>query len=91
MQDELLKSNIAFCGVSFPKITYDDAVVNGLLSYYRFLGVPKLFYSEYEESFLGKIFKQVNAEHVESAYLYFNNTASVAALKNARFMQSLHT
>jgi uncharacterized protein YecE (DUF72 family) len=92
VQDELRKNSIGFCGVSFPKIVYDDAVVNGPLAYYRFHGVPKLFYSEYEESFLEKIFNQVNsAEGVESAYLYFNNTASVAALKNARFMQSLLT
>jgi uncharacterized protein YecE (DUF72 family) len=84
----LSKNRIAFCGVSFPKISFDDAEVNTSFCYYRFHGVPKLFYSEYDESFVNRIIEQVaSAENLETAYIYFNNTASVAALHNARFAQ----
>lgn len=56
----LKKQNISFCGVSFPKISFDDAVVNTPTCYYRFHGVPKLFYSEYDEAFIEKIHKQIS-------------------------------
>jgi uncharacterized protein YecE (DUF72 family) len=84
----LTKNSIAFCGVSFPKISFDDAEINTSFCYYRFHGVPKLFYSEYEESFVKKIIEQVaSAKKLKTAYIYFNNTASVAALHNAKFAQ----
>ncbi len=90
VQSILKKNNVSFCGVSFPKIPYDDAVINTDISYYRFHGVPKLFYSEYDEPFLEKIFAQVNQDQqVETAYIYFNNTASLAALRNARYFKQL--
>ncbi|MFN2438428.1 MAG: DUF72 domain-containing protein [Chitinophagaceae bacterium] len=90
VQSTLNKNNISFCGVSFPKIQYDDAVINTSLAYYRFHGVPKLFYSEYDEAFLQKIIMQIKQnKKVKTAYIYFNNTASMAALHNAKFVQSL--
>jgi uncharacterized protein YecE (DUF72 family) len=67
---------------------FDDAVINTSLAYYRFHGVRKLFYSEYDEAFLQKIATQIRAdEKAKTVYLYFNNTASLAALHNARFVQ----
>ncbi len=57
----LKKNDISFCGVSFPKITFDDAVINTPLCYYRFHGVPRLFYSEYDPAFIEKIFRQIEA------------------------------
>jgi len=90
VEKALKDANISFCGVSFPKISNDDAVINTSVCYYRFHGVPKLFYSEYDEAFLDKIVAQIKgAEGLEKAYLYFNNTASSAALKNARYVKSL--
>ena len=86
----LKKNNIGFCGVSFPKIRFDDAVINQSLCYYRFHGVPHLFYSEYEETFLQKIIDQFKkSRKAKTVYIYFNNTASMAAVKNARYIQSL--
>jgi uncharacterized protein YecE (DUF72 family) len=87
---ELLgRQGISFSGVSFPKIAQDDAVINTGLVYYRFHGVPKLFYSEYEPAFLERIFREIQGNpRVHTAYIYFNNTASLAALHNARqFME----
>jgi uncharacterized protein YecE (DUF72 family) len=90
VQQKLKKNKISFCGVSFPKISFDDAVINGPLCYYRFHGVPKLFYSEYDEAFIKKIWKQVGGNKtVKEAYIYFNNTASLAALHNAKYFQKL--
>jgi uncharacterized protein YecE (DUF72 family) len=91
-RDDVMKTlrqhKIAFSGVSFPKIPQDDSVVTNATSYYRFHGVPKLFYSEYDEAFLQKIIEQTRSNaRVRTAYLYFNNTASLAALHNARFAQ----
>jgi len=90
VQASLKKHKISFCGVSFPKISFDDAVINTPTCYYRFHGVPKLFYSEYDEAFIEKIFKQiVEDKKVKTAYIYFNNTASLAALHNAKYFQKL--
>jgi uncharacterized protein YecE (DUF72 family) len=90
IQTILKKHNISFCGVSFPKISFDDAIINTPTCYYRFHGVPKLFYSEYDKTFIEKIHNQiVQNKKVERAYIYFNNTASLAALHNAKYFQSL--
>jgi len=86
----LRHKHISFCGVSFPKIKHDEVIVTSPVAYYRFHGVPKLFYSEYDEAFLQDKMKELKSfEEVRTAYLYFNNTASMAALRNARFMQQL--
>ena len=90
IQTILKKHNISFCGVSFPKISFDDAIINTPTCYYRFHGVPKLFYSEYDKTFIEKIHNQIiQNKKVERAYIYFNNTASLAALHNAKYFQSL--
>jgi uncharacterized protein YecE (DUF72 family) len=90
VQTLLKKHHISFCGVSFPKISLDDAVINTPTTYYRFHGVPKLFYSEYDEAFIEKIYNQiVQNKKVQTAYIYFNNTASLAALHNAKYFQRL--
>lgn len=90
VQTILKKHNISFCGVSFPKIIFDDAVINTPIGYYRFHGVPKLFYSEYDEAFIDKIYSEIaENKKVKTAYIYFNNTASLAALHNAKYFQKL--
>jgi uncharacterized protein YecE (DUF72 family) len=86
---QLKENNAIFCGVSFPNLN-DDVVINNPVAYYRFHGVPKLFYSDYDESFLQKVFTEIDKSRaVKTAFLYFNNTASAAALGNARFVQQL--
>jgi uncharacterized protein YecE (DUF72 family) len=90
VQKILAGNNISFCGVSFPKISYDDAVMNTSVCYYRFHGVPKLFYSEYDEEFIQKIYNQIASKRkTKEAFIYFNNTASLAALHNAKYFQQL--
>ena len=85
----LKKQNISFCGVSYPKLP-DDAVINTKTAYYRFHGVPKLFYSQYTKTFVKKVYTQLNADKkANTMYVYFNNTATQAAINNARYLQSL--
>lgn len=89
VQTELKRHNISFCGVSFPKITIEDAVINIPTAYYRFHGVPVLFHSEYHPSFVEKIYLQISSKkRLKKAYVYFNNTASLAAIVNARQLQT---
>jgi uncharacterized protein YecE (DUF72 family) len=81
--------NISFCGVSFPGLI-NKPIVNDPTVYYRFHGVPKLYHSSYKESFLEEITSQISHHPLTQAvYLFFNNTASAAALGNARYVQSL--
>ncbi len=90
VQTTLADNNITFCGVSFPKISFDDAVINSPVCYYRFHGVPKLFYSEYDDAFIRKIHSQIAPrKKIIDAFIYFNNTASLAALHNAKYFQQL--
>jgi uncharacterized protein YecE (DUF72 family) len=90
VMDILTEHQVSFCGVSFPKIIYDDAIINRPLAYYRFHGVPRLFYSEYEASFIEKIYQQLSGNStVTEAFIYFKNTASTAALHNARQFKKL--
>lgn len=84
----LQHANVMFCGVSYPGLI-DDAVGDLPLAYYRFHGVPKLFHSPYSEGFIERIAAQISNAGVSEAYVYFNNTASAAALDNARYLQML--
>jgi uncharacterized protein YecE (DUF72 family) len=83
------ENNITFCGASFPGLP-DEAVVNNDTCYYRFHGVPKLYYSSYNDEFLTKTISNIqHKKEVKNAFIFFNNTASGAALDNAKFVQKL--
>lgn len=89
IMDELAKKNITFCGVSYPGLP-DEVVGNTATSYYRFHGVPKLYHSSYENHFLDIIVQTIiEKECIEKVFLYFNNTASAAALANAKYVQQI--
>lgn len=87
--DKLALHNITFCGHSYPKLP-DNVVVNSAVSYYRFHGVPKLYYSQYTNAFVDKIGNAlVESKKVKTAFVYFNNTVTVAALNNAFRLKQL--
>ncbi|HWJ29239.1 MAG TPA: DUF72 domain-containing protein [Flavisolibacter sp.] len=86
--DILHQHNISFCGVSYPGLI-NDPLVNTAFPYYRFHGVPKLYYSSYDHAFLDQIVAQIKQRDVTDAYLYFNNTASAAAIENAKYVQKV--
>lgn len=90
VKETLAANDVSFCGVSFPKIPFDEAVINTPVCYYRFHGVPVLFHSGYDESFIQKIYDQISSnESVTEAFVYFNNTASGAAIENANYLLKL--
>jgi len=90
VMQRLAACNTSFCGVSFPKISMEDAIVNLPRAYYRFHGVPVLFHSRYDESFIETIYMQLQSEPaLKEAYVYFNNTASMAAIGNATYFRKL--
>ena len=85
---EALEANkIIFSGVSYPALP-DKVVVNGAIVYYRFHGVPKLYYSVYPHLFLKEVADSLlKNKNIEEAFLYFNNTASMAAIENAKWVK----
>ena len=81
--DALREKDVTFCGISY--LDLPDWVVPGPgMAYYRFHGVPSLYRSAYSPAFLDKVLKQVAGRQ---AYLYFNNTASGAAIRNAEMIR----
>ena len=88
---ELSKHKITFCGVSYPGLP-DDIILNTATPYYRFHGVPKLYYSMYKNSFLNTVGDTfLKSKNIDKAFMLFNNTATRAALENASHLQEYFT
>lgn len=86
--DTLAASNISFCSISYPGLP-DEVIINNLLVYYRFHGVPQLYKSEYDKKQLQKVAQTISQSSMaESAFIYFNNTASGAAINNALYLKN---
>ncbi|MEP6713354.1 MAG: DUF72 domain-containing protein [Ferruginibacter sp.] len=78
---------IIFCGISYPGLP-DDVIINTTTPYYRFHGVPKLYYSMYGKPFLNNIADAfLQNKKVRKGFFLFNNTATRAALENASYLQ----
>lgn len=80
-------AGICFCSVSYPGLP-EDVIINSPVVYYRFHGVPKLYYSIYAEDFVRDIAHKYHSHPtVTKAFCLFNNTATRAALENASYLQ----
>lgn len=89
VRDTLSRHNISFCGISHPLLP-NEVVVNTENVYYRFHGVPHLYYSAYNESFLHQVVNAIQkAKKAKQIFVYFNNTAQTAAIQNAQYVQQL--
>jgi uncharacterized protein YecE (DUF72 family) len=86
--NKLSCSNIGFCGHSYPQLP-DNVVCNVPVIYYRFHGLPKVYYSQYKRAFIERVVTEAENSRAGKAYMYFNNTATIAAIRNARYMQQL--
>jgi len=85
----LTKNNIVFCSHSYPSLP-DEVILNSPIAYYRFHGLPVLYYSQYKRKFLEDVTCKIKTgKKQKQAFLYFNNTATIAALRNARYVQKL--
>ncbi|WP_132053594.1 DUF72 domain-containing protein [Pseudocnuella soli] len=82
--ETLQHNNIVVSGTSYPGLP--DAFPQGQpIGYYRLHGVPHLYHSPYADVYLKKIGNQMAQS--KEAFVFFDNTASGAAIDNARFMQ----
>jgi len=84
--NELTEHNISFCGISYPGLP-GKTVVNNSFAYYRFHGLPVLYKSSYNEKELQEVAKAILKQRPQNAFIYFNNTASAAALSNAALLK----
>ena len=84
---QLKKHGIIFCGISYPGLP-EDVIATAPTLYYRFHGIPKLYYSEYKEEELKTVADAILAQDgVKKVYCFFNNTAAVGAIQNAQWLQ----
>jgi len=86
--DTFKHNNIIFCNPSYPNLPH-TAEVTSRIGYFRLHGIPELFYSEYSEDELSGLCRAIHKAPYEKVYVYFNNTASVAAIKNALVFQNM--
>jgi uncharacterized protein YecE (DUF72 family) len=86
--DTLGEHKICFCSQSYPNLP-DDLIYNTSFLYYRFHGVPGLYTSAYEKKWLRKLAENIRMKkQLKAAYLYFNNTATIAAISNALYLKT---
>lgn len=86
---KLLSSmGISVSGISYPGLP-DDVIKDKRLAYYRFNGIPHLYHSPYSDEELKRIAAGIKKMKPEKAYIFFNNTAGVAAIKNALTLESM--
>ncbi|HEX4372173.1 MAG TPA: DUF72 domain-containing protein [Puia sp.] len=85
--DGLANKRISFCGVSINNLP-DKPILNSKVVYYRFHGVPQLYTSSYNEKEMKKVANAIAKDQTaKKAFIYFNNTAALSAIHNARWLQ----
>jgi uncharacterized protein YecE (DUF72 family) len=85
----LMQNKISFCGMSYPRLP-EDVIINTDIAYYRFHGIPDLYRSEYSQEQLDRVADVIlKNKRVKKVYIYFNNTAGDAAIRNANYMNAL--
>jgi len=86
---EKLKANkIIFCGISYPGLP-DEVATSHSIAYYRFHGIPKLYYSAYSHQALKETADRLmNGKNLKEVFLYFNNTATLSAIENAKWISA---
>ncbi|MBL7735583.1 MAG: DUF72 domain-containing protein [Chitinophagaceae bacterium] len=86
--ETLSAHKIIFCGISYPGLP-DQVVANHPIAYYRFHGLPKLYSSAYSHMALKEAADSLlKNKNLEEVFLYFNNTASMNAIENARWINA---
>lgn len=86
---ELRENNITFCNVNYPKLPTSIQQTTSI-GYVRMHGNPELFYSEYTKEEIAALYQEVSSQGFKEAYIYFNNTASTAAIINALQFTKIH-
>lgn len=84
--EQLTVNNIVVSGTSYPGLP-DALPDNQPIAYYRLHGVPHLYHSPYSEPYIRKIKSLL--QEAQKAFVFFDNTASGAAIGNAKYLQQL--
>ena len=85
----LSNQKITFCSVNYPGLP-TAVIATTPLGYIRMHGNPKLFYSEYSPDELKALYADIlSKNNLKEVFIYFNNTASTAAIINAEQFMSL--
>ncbi|RWX00570.1 DUF72 domain-containing protein [Flavobacterium cerinum] len=82
------KKNITLCSVSYPGLP-SIILQTAKIGYVRMHGNPNLFYSKYDIETINTLKKETANKYFEEVYIYFNNTASTAAIINALELKEL--
>jgi uncharacterized protein YecE (DUF72 family) len=81
---KLTKHDLHFCSISFPGLP-EEIVHSGPLVYYRFHGIPRLYKSCYKkDAVINVADRLLQNKKTKDAFIYFNNTWGIGALRNAR-------
>jgi uncharacterized protein YecE (DUF72 family) len=89
VKNELGNKSVIFCGISYPGLP-QEAVVNNEIAYYRFHGIPKLYYSAHKKKEIKSVADTFRKnKNLKQVYVYFNNTAGPAAIQNAGYLESV--
>lgn len=88
VEKALAENKIIFCGISHPTLP-DPFIHNTQDVYFRYHGVPKLYYSEYCEDLMKDMAEKLRSPKIQHAYIYFNNTANGSAIHNARQLKQM--
>ncbi|MGQ2981954.1 DUF72 domain-containing protein [Flavobacterium sp.] len=83
------QAGITFCSVNYPRLP-TGIVATTATGYVRLHGNPTLFYSEYSKEDLDELHRELLAQNFDEAFVYFNNTASEAAIENALYYKRSH-
>ncbi len=87
--DILASHEISFCGISIKGLP-DDIIANSPVAYYRFHGIERLYFSEYSLQTIKNFAAALQHQSkIKTAYIFFNNTATMASINNARQLMSL--
>lgn len=87
--NQLTKNTISFCGISIKDLPA-EIIANTSNIYYRFHGVERLYFSEYSEQTIKNFADElIEKTKNKTAYIFFNNTATMAAINNARQLKSI--
>ena len=83
----LKKENITFCGIDYPGLD-NKAIGTNKTAYYRFHGRPRLYYSAHKICDLKLVADTLlTNKKINEAFVFFNNTATRAAIRNARWLK----
>lgn len=87
--DFLKNISVVFSGVSFPGSLPEEIIINHPeVLYYRLHGKPVLYKSEYSSVFLDDIAEKIKNTK-QTAFIFFNNTWGISAIKNALYLKSI--